>query len=154
MPWHQEPKKDVTNDETLRREVSNQRPVDIRMGEPGTNRNVSHRKVRERRELKHLSTCRKRKKNRYPKQRRAKREEPKPMSMLIGVEGLSTKGKKKYSRIAWEGESKKVRTLYTKCLRSPRQHLSTTEHEEFRWNQRGPSRKAKHYLVTDSEPVP
>ena len=34
MPWHQEPKKDVTNDEMLRGAVSKQRAVDIRMGEP------------------------------------------------------------------------------------------------------------------------
>ena len=32
--------------------------------------------------------------------------------------------------------------------------LSTTEHEKFCWNQRGPSRKAKYSLVTDSEQVP
>ena len=32
--------------------------------------------------------------------------------------------------------------------------LSTAEHEKFCWNQRGPSRKAKYSLVTDSEQVP
>ena len=32
--------------------------------------------------------------------------------------------------------------------------LSTAEHEESRRNPRGPSRKAKYSLVTDSEPVP
>ena len=33
-------------------------------------------------------------------------------------------------------------------------HLSRPEHEEFRLNLRGPSRKAKYYRETDSEPVP
>ena len=31
---------------------------------------------------------------------------------------------------------------------------SSTRHEESRMNKRGPSRKAKYYLVTDSELVP
>ena len=33
--------KDVTNDETLRGDVSNQRSVDIRMGEPGMSKDMS-----------------------------------------------------------------------------------------------------------------
>ena len=32
--------------------------------------------------------------------------------------------------------------------------LSSAEHEKFCMNQRGPSRKAKYYLVTDSGEVP
>ena len=32
---------DVTNDETLRGDVSNQRSVDIRMGEPGMSKDMS-----------------------------------------------------------------------------------------------------------------
>jgi hypothetical protein len=32
--------------------------------------------------------------------------------------------------------------------------LSRPGHEKSRLNPRGPSRKAKYYLVTDSEPVP
>ena len=32
--------------------------------------------------------------------------------------------------------------------------LSSAEHEEFCVNRRGPSRKAKYYRETDSEPVP
>ena len=60
MPWHMEPKKDVTNYEKPRGVVSKQRSGGVRMGKPGSWR-LSHRKVGERRELKHLSTCRKRK---------------------------------------------------------------------------------------------
>ena len=37
---------------------------------------------------------------------------------------------------------------------TPMSILSTAEHEKFRRNPRGPSRKAKYSLVTDSEPVP
>ena len=36
-------------------------------------------------ELKHLSTRRKRKKNRFSQQRRAKRKEPKPQSLTVGL---------------------------------------------------------------------
>ena len=34
MPWHQEPKKDVTNCDKLRRAVNKLRPADFRIGEP------------------------------------------------------------------------------------------------------------------------
>ena len=44
MPRHQEAKKDAANGETRRRAVSEQRPVDIRMGEPATDREVASRK--------------------------------------------------------------------------------------------------------------
>ena len=36
MPWHYELKKDATNGETRRGEVSTQRSGDIRMGEPSS----------------------------------------------------------------------------------------------------------------------
>ena len=35
-----------------------------------------------------------------------------------------------------------------------RRHLSNAGHEKSGANQRGPSRKAKYYRETDSEPVP
>ena len=34
MTWHQEPKKDVTNCDKLRRAVNKLRPADFRIGEP------------------------------------------------------------------------------------------------------------------------
>ncbi len=37
---------------------------------------------------------------------------------------------------------------------APRRHLSKAGHEKSCPNPRGPSRKAKHYRETDSEPVP
>ena len=51
-------------------------------------------------------------------------------------------------RTAAEGESP-VLEIDTQQER----HLSRPEHEEFRLNYRGPSRKAKYYRETDSEPV-
>ena len=35
MPWHQEPKKDVTSCDKLRIAANKQRPADFRMGKPG-----------------------------------------------------------------------------------------------------------------------
>ena len=37
---------------------------------------------------------------------------------------------------------------------TPRRIQSSARHEKSRMNERGPSRKAKYYLVTDSELVP
>ena len=51
-------------------------------------------------------------------------------------------------RAAVAGES----PLREIAVRSSR-HLSRPEHEEFRLNYREPSRKAKYYRETDSEPV-
>ena len=66
MPRHKEPKKDVTNYEKRRGVVSKQRSVDVRMGKPGSVR-LSHciYAMGERSELKHLSSCRKRKQQRF-----------------------------------------------------------------------------------------
>ena len=66
MPRHLKLKKDATNGETRRGAVRKQRSAGIRMGEPGMRNSVSsadEQIVCERgtRELKHLSTRRKRK---------------------------------------------------------------------------------------------
>ena len=62
MPRLSEAKKDVTSCEKPRGEANAPRSADIRMGEPGGSDPVIHEKHgSERRELKHLSTCRKRK---------------------------------------------------------------------------------------------
>ena len=47
-----------------------------------------------------------------------------------------------------EGENPVVEMVWTLSAKS------MAEHEKFRRNMRGPSRKAKYYLLTDSEPVP
>ena len=66
MPRHQESMKDATNGETPRGVVCTQRSGGIRMGEPNNGNALLHLTeyigyLRQRRELKHLSTCRKRK---------------------------------------------------------------------------------------------
>ena len=71
MPWRYQPKKDAVSCEKLRRAASKLRLVDIRMGKPVwsniyTSCNESIVIGRQPGELKHLSTQRKRKKNRFP----------------------------------------------------------------------------------------
>ena len=53
-----------------------------------------------------------------------------------------------------ENSAKEGESPVDEMLTTPRRILSTAEHEKFRRNPRGPSRKAKYSLVTDSEPVP
>jgi len=44
-----------------------------------------------------------------------------------------------------------VTVPYAKAVQSPERYLSRSGHVESRLNLRGPSRKAKYYLTTDSE---
>ena len=54
----------------------------------------------------------------------------------------------------WKSIPKRVKVSYTKCNERESMIQSKTGHEESCVNERGPSRKAKYYLVTDSEEVP
>ena len=71
MPRHQEPKKDVISCEKLRVGANIHRSVDIRMRELKSEKKLIYSYISkvvyegERWELKHLSTNRKRKKNRF-----------------------------------------------------------------------------------------
>ena len=72
MPWHQEPKKDVTSCDKLRGGAHIRRSADFRMGEPGRailcQRALNKIGVRgEPPELKHLSRARKRNQPRFRK---------------------------------------------------------------------------------------
>ncbi len=72
MPWHQEPKKDVTSCDKLRGAANELRSGDFRMGKPGTaipyQRALNQIGVRgEPPELKHLSRARKRHQPRFRK---------------------------------------------------------------------------------------
>ena len=58
------------------------------------------------------------------------------------------------SGTGWNAGPKEVRAPYAKTAPWDSRHLSRPEHEEFRLNCRGPSRKAKYYRETDSERVP
>ena len=71
-----------------------------------------------------------------------------------GVVGPPTKRQPEDRGISWKAEPKKVKARYPKSEGYVRRHLSSAEHEKFCMNQRGPSRKAKYYRETDSEPVP
>ena len=87
MPWHQETTKDVTSCEKLRGGANIHRSADIRMGKPTTailQYRILNKQVYGDRpaELKHLSRRRKRNQKRFPKQRRAKREEAKPIVVI------------------------------------------------------------------------
>ncbi len=64
MPWHIQLMKDAVNGDTPRGVVNRQRSGDFRMGEPGMGNAMSHlaeARMKKPRELKHLSTWRKRK---------------------------------------------------------------------------------------------
>ena len=62
MPWYREAMKDVISCEKPREGANNRRSVDIRMGQPGPGNAGSLRDAEsKRREVKHLSTFRKRK---------------------------------------------------------------------------------------------
>ncbi len=72
MPWHQEPKKDVASCEKPWGAANKRRAMDVRMGKPGGGKAPStlHESIVQRGEpgeLKHLSSRRKRKKDRFSK---------------------------------------------------------------------------------------
>ena len=59
--------------------------------------------------------------------------------------------KRSASRMAWKGHPSRVTDPYAKAVSSPERYLSRSGHVEPRLNLRGPSRKAKYSLTTDSE---
>ena len=90
MPWHQEPKKDVTSCDKPRGGANIHGSGDFRMGKPPgailQERALNKIGVRgEPSELKHLSRTRKRHQPRFRKLWRAKSEEAKPADLFAGV---------------------------------------------------------------------
>ncbi len=73
---------------------------------------------------------------------------------MTGVVGPPINLRNNGRRSVWKGAPQRVKVPYPKPLRLKRRHLSSAEHEKFCVNQRGPSRKAKYFQETDSEPVP
>ena len=71
-----------------------------------------------------------------------------------GVVGPAAKETRTLGEAPWKGAPERVRGPYPKARTRLSGHLSSAEHEELCVNLRGPSRKAKHYRETDSEPVP
>ncbi len=58
--------------------------------------------------------------------------------------------KRPTSRTVWKGGPQRVKVPYAKDEPSPGGYLSRSGHVEPGLNQRGPSRKAKYSLMTDS----
>ncbi len=59
--------------------------------------------------------------------------------------------KQSVSRTIWNGRPQRVTVPYAKAELPPEGYLSRSGHVEPGLNQRGPSRKAKYSLMTDSE---
>ena len=53
--------------------------------------------------------------------------------------------------MAWKGQPQRVTVPYATDESTPEGFLSRSSHVEPRLNLRGPSRKAKYYLMTDSK---
>ena len=119
MPWHREPKKDVTNCDKLRGAVSRLWSADFRMEQSGKRKVLSSYTEYigiwgEPPELKHLSRARKRNQNEIPLVVASERGRGQTESSnTLGVRTVYCMAE--HSRMAWEGQSKSVRITYAKC---------------------------------------
>ena len=159
MPWQQKLKKDVTNNEMPRGAVSTLRSGDLRMWEHmQSNDYISQNE--------HIVLERATQGTETSKYLEEKKEKSITLvvasetviaqtSFRTGVVGHLIRSYKialqlnNLERLAGESES-----LVSEMKQSLRCILSTAGHEESCRNQRGPSRKAKYSLLTDSEQVP
>ena len=159
MPWQQKLKKDVTNYEMSRGAVSTLRSGNIRMWEHRqSNVYLSQNE--------HIVLARATQGTETSKYLEEKKE--KSITLVVasetveaqtcfrtGVVGHLIRSYKialqlnNLERLAGEGESP-----VSEMKQSLRCILSTAGHEKSCRNQRGPSRKAKYSLLTDSEQVP
>ena len=57
----------------------------------------------------------------------------------------------KLAKVSWIRHTTEGDSPVRKSLESPEGYLSRSEHVKLRLNRRGPSRKAKYSLMTDSE---
>ena len=159
MPWQQKLKKDVTNYEMSRGAVSTLRSGNIRMWEHMQSNNYISQSeyIALERATQGTET------SKYLEEKKEKSitlvvasETVKAQTRLrSGVVGHLIRSYKialqlnNLERLAGESES-----LVGEMKQSLRCILSTAGHEESCRNQRGPSRKAKYSLLTDSEQVP
>ena len=159
MPWQQKLKKDVTNYEMSRGAVSTLRSGNIRMWEHmQSNDYIS--------QSEYIALERATQGTETSKYLEEKKEKSITLvvasetvtaqtSFRTGVVGHLIRSYKialqlnNLERLAGESES-----LVSEMKQSLRCILSTAGHEESCRNQRGPSRKAKYSLLTDSEQVP
>ena len=159
MPWQQKLKKDVTNNEMSRGAVSTLRSGNIRMWEHRQGNTYLSQSEHIALEIATQGT----ETSKYLEEKKEKSitlvvasEKVEAQTRLrSGVVGHLIRSYKialqlnNLERLAGEGESP-----VSEMKRSPKCILSTAGHEESSRKDRGPSRKAKYTIVTDSEPVP
>ena len=156
MPWLSEAKKDVISCEKPRGGANILRSADIRMGQPAGSDSGMPQSGRRTRGTET---------SKYPEE-----EKTKVMARVVasesapaqtggveappGVVGPPMTPNGQDSGSAWKRAPQRVTAPYAKSGTQARRHLSSAGHEKSCVNLRGPSRKAKHYRETDSEPVP
>ena len=170
MPRHEPAKKDVASCEKPRGAASERRSGDVRMGKPGAGNTASSREGSQPRELKHLSTWRKRNQTRdSPSSGERTGNSPNPRRVTgvhrcaAGVVSLAWAGcttGRVVKKLACSGTSLGRTTAGGESpvheTRRPTwgRHLSTVGHVKSCRNPGGPSSKAKHVAATDSAEVP
>lgn len=107
----------------------------------------------QRRELKHLSTCRKRKKIDFPSSGERTGNSLNRFASAKRGRGACHSGVTKLPvrRIHWKVDPQRVTDPYPKAVQTPGEYPSRSTHVECGLNLGGPSPKAKYYLTTDSE---
>ena len=103
-------------------------------------------------EVKHLSKRRKINQKRFPQQRRAKREQPKPENLFSGVAGLIITFVETQQKSLESDATQGDRPVCEKKKQTD-QYLSRAGHVKPGLNQGGPPSKAKYQSITDSKPV-
>ena len=159
MPWQQKTKKDVTNYDMRRGAVSTLRSGDFRMWEHkqsnvylSINEYIVYMKATQGTET---SQYLEEKKEKSITLVVASEKVIAQTSLRTGVVGLLIRSYKISRQLNnLERLTKESDSLVSEILKSLRSILSTAEHEKFCRNLRGPSRKAKYSLLTDSEQVP
>ena len=160
MPWHRKPTKDATSCDKLRREAHALRPADLRMGEPAG----AHTPAPPAERICRKEATRRTETSQYPEEEKENIDflssgdrKGKSLNRLcygtVGVvgafKGTRRKNGKTLENVAAEGESPvPAESSSQEC------HLSRAGHVKSCLNPRGPSRKAKYFRKTDSEPVP
>ncbi len=146
----------MTSCDKPRQGANTRRSADFRMGQPNGSDTVIRPSRRQTRGTE-TSQYPEEKKTKVMAQVAASERAPAQTSGVTaprGVEGVSTTTARAVRGITWKGKPQRVKAPYLKTALRTRDHLSSAGHEKSCVNPRGPSRKAKYYRETDSEPVP
>ena len=154
--WLSEARKDATSCDKPRRGANTLRPADLRMGQPGAGDCATTARV---------GRTRGTETSKYPEEEKTNviarvvasesaGAQTGAVKAAAGVVGPAIKEVRTLGEAPWKGAPERVRGPYPKARTLASGHLSSAEHEELCAKLRGPSRKAKHYRETDSEPVP